>query len=276
MATEGELNRIEEQERREQARDDYGAGGDEGFAGWVDPRGGADLLTQDQYFSAYDEVNGTTPNNTPTNGSPCDAADGSKGYWYNGTCMSGNGGGGSGGSGGSGGGGLPDTTRTPSSGFSQIPGAPEFNAPGLNWTEEFGNLTAQQLLENDPGYQFRLDEGRKALERSAAAGGYLRTGGTLKDILGYGQDYAAKEYAAAFDRAKTGYDTRFGTAKDMYSAEFEGDQAEYAPGYLTWQKQADATTRQQELELQKQWEKWFYDNLSAADYGDFSLRGSGL
>ena len=32
----------------------------------------------------------------------------------------------------------------------------------------------------DPGYQFRLSEGQKALERSAAAGGSLGSGGTLK------------------------------------------------------------------------------------------------
>ena len=56
-------------------------------------------------------------------------------------------------------------------------------------------------LEFDPGYQFRLSEGQKALERSAAARGTLRTGGTLKALERYAQDAASQEYAAAFERA---------------------------------------------------------------------------
>lgn len=49
-------------------------------------------------------------------------------------------------------------------------------------------------LETSPGYQFRLGEGLKALERSAAARGTLLTGGTLKGLTRFGQDYASNEY----------------------------------------------------------------------------------
>jgi hypothetical protein len=51
-----------------------------------------------------------------------------------------------------------------------------------------------QGLENSPGYQFRLGDGLKALERSAAARGTLLTGGTLKGLERYAQDYASGEY----------------------------------------------------------------------------------
>src|SRR6266496_3272973 len=44
--------------------------------------------------------------------------------------------------------------------------------------------------QNDPGYQFRLKEGEKALQNSAAAKGTLLSGATAKDINAYGQDYA--------------------------------------------------------------------------------------
>jgi hypothetical protein len=54
--------------------------------------------------------------------------------------------------------------------------------------------TIGQGLESSPGYQFRLGEGLKALERSAAARGTLLTGGTLKGIQRYAQDYASGEY----------------------------------------------------------------------------------
>ncbi len=52
----------------------------------------------------------------------------------------------------------------------------------------------------DPGYQFRLSEGMKGLERSAAARGGLLSGGTLKGIQRYGQDMASQEFTNAFNR----------------------------------------------------------------------------
>lgn len=54
--------------------------------------------------------------------------------------------------------------------------------------------------KTDPGYQFRLDEGMKAVERSAAARGVLGSGGTLRGATRYAQDYASNEYQRVFDR----------------------------------------------------------------------------
>ena len=45
-----------------------------------------------------------------------------------------------------------------------------------------------------PGYDFRLSEGEKAIQRSAAARGNLLGGGTLKALTRYGQDYATSDY----------------------------------------------------------------------------------
>jgi hypothetical protein len=45
-----------------------------------------------------------------------------------------------------------------------------------------------------PGYDFRLSEGQKAVERSAAARGNLLGGATQKALTRYGQDYATSEY----------------------------------------------------------------------------------
>ena len=52
----------------------------------------------------------------------------------------------------------------------------------------------------DPSYQFRLGEGMKALERSAAARGGLISGGALKAAQRYGQDYASQEFGNAYNR----------------------------------------------------------------------------
>ena len=76
-------------------------------------------------------------------------------------------------------------------------------------------------IYNDPSYQQRLAEGQGALERSAAAKGLLRTGGTLKDILKYGQDYGAQEYQNIFQRALQGYGTQQQNARDRYQAAWE-------------------------------------------------------
>lgn len=51
-----------------------------------------------------------------------------------------------------------------------------------------------------PGYGFRLSEGIKAQERSAAARGRLRSGAAVKAIQRYGEGLASSEYGDYFNR----------------------------------------------------------------------------
>lgn len=53
---------------------------------------------------------------------------------------------------------------------------------------------------SSPDYQFVFDEGRKAIEKSAAAKGTLMTGGTLKALARYGSGVASGEYQNTFNR----------------------------------------------------------------------------
>lgn len=55
----------------------------------------------------------------------------------------------------------------------------------------------------DPGYAFRMSEGLKGLERSAAARGGLLSGSGLKNIQRFGQDLASQEYGSAYNRYQT-------------------------------------------------------------------------
>jgi len=57
-----------------------------------------------------------------------------------------------------------------------------------------------QQFQADPGYAFRLSEGQKALERSAAARGGLMSGATGKALTRYGQEMGSQEYQNAFNR----------------------------------------------------------------------------
>mgnify|MGYP001609989427 CR=1 FL=1 len=52
----------------------------------------------------------------------------------------------------------------------------------------------------DPGYNFRLSEGEKAINRAAAARGSWDSGATGRALTRYGQDYASGEYANAYNR----------------------------------------------------------------------------
>jgi hypothetical protein len=71
------------------------------------------------------------------------------------------------------------------------------NAPGYgSMAKEF---TGQDMYK-DPGYAFRLNEGIKALDRSAAARGGLLSGNQLRGVTQFGQDYATSEYQNAFNR----------------------------------------------------------------------------
>jgi hypothetical protein len=73
-------------------------------------------------------------------------------------------------------------------------------------------------LEMDPGYGFRLSEGMKALDRTAAARGGMMSGAALKAAGRYGQDMASQEYLNAFNRAQALKSERLGVLGSLYGA----------------------------------------------------------
>lgn len=77
---------------------------------------------------------------------------------------------------------------------------------------QMGDLTRKFTMtdfQQDPGYQFRMDQGQQALERSAAAKGGAMSGGTMKALARYGQDFASNEYTNAYNRFNNDRDQRF-------------------------------------------------------------------
>lgn len=79
-------------------------------------------------------------------------------------------------------------------------------------TADGGDLNRKFTMSDflqDPSYNFRMSEGQKALERSAAARGGVLGGGTLKALAKYGQDYASTEYGRSFDRWNTQNNEQF-------------------------------------------------------------------
>jgi hypothetical protein len=86
-------------------------------------------------------------------------------------------------------------TPTAGSGITVDPNSPDFG----KYAGDFG----MKDFEADPGYAFRLKEGMKGLQNSAAARGLLSSGSTLKGITDYGQNMASQEYGNAYNRYQT-------------------------------------------------------------------------
>lgn len=70
-------------------------------------------------------------------------------------------------------------------------------------------------FQADPGYAFRMSEGQKALERSAAARGGLLGGATGKALTRFGQDLGSQEYMNAFNRYQAERQARLGPLQSL-------------------------------------------------------------
>lgn len=97
-------------------------------------------------------------------------------------------------------------------GFGPGGGSPNGNADtgsgnAFNAGPPVDAATAQQnafaKFQTDPGYQFALDQGSQALQRSAAARGILNSGATAKALTDYGQGMASQQYGNYFQRLQS-------------------------------------------------------------------------
>lgn len=98
-----------------------------------------------------------------------------------------------------------------------------------------------------PGYRFRVDEGQKGVERSAAARGGLQSGATIKGIERFRQDYASNEYdnfLARYYQSLTPYQSLSNTGQNAaaqigsFGAESVNQQGNLAMGNALYQGSA--------------------------------------
>ena len=68
---------------------------------------------------------------------------------------------------------------------------------GLNGA---GPQGMNSTLAQYPGYQFAMDQGVQALDRSAASRGLVLSGGQLKDVTSFGQGLASTQFNNAFNQ----------------------------------------------------------------------------
>lgn len=72
--------------------------------------------------------------------------------------------------------------------------------PTGGYGAQMQSLMQGQFSTNDPSYQWRLEQGQGAVERSAAARGLLNSGNAAVELMNYGQGAASTEYQAQFNR----------------------------------------------------------------------------
>lgn len=74
--------------------------------------------------------------------------------------------------------------------------------------EEF-SFTGEDL-KKDPGYKFGLDQGTQGIERGQAARGGFLSGGAMKELARYNEDYAGTKFNEGFNRASSTWNTNLG------------------------------------------------------------------
>lgn len=104
------------------------------------------------------------------------------------------------------------------------------DALGVNGAD--GNARAQDAFQVGPGYQFAVDQGLEAVQRSAAAGGMLASGNTLDAALRNAQGYASQEYnnwlaglSPFVGAEQAGLENRAGLGSMVATARMDGNNA---------------------------------------------------
>ena len=99
-------------------------------------------------------------------------------------------------------------------------------------------------FQADPGYAFRLSEGMKALDRTAASRGGLLSGATLKGAQRYGSDLASQEYGNAYNRFQANRATQsqeYQNAFNRYQAERAAQEQGYGNAFNRFQAERTNT-----------------------------------
>lgn len=118
-------------------------------------------------------------------------------------------------------------TYAPPPGF-QAP--PPFTYEAFAAPAMFQKPTAESIL-SDPSYLFRLNQGKGALENAASARGVLNSGGTLADVLKFGQNFASQEYNNIFNRDFNIWDLTWDKALSAYQTNRNNALSNYVTNY---------------------------------------------
>jgi len=78
--------------------------------------------------------------------------------------------------------------------------SPYTQAGGQSLDMLMGMIEDPSSYEQSPGYEFLRDESLRGIQASAAAGGRLQSGGTLRELTNYASGLAAQDYQNQYNR----------------------------------------------------------------------------
>ena len=104
--------------------------------------------------------------------------------------------------------------------------APTWDSPDPYTPGTFRAPTIEEARE-EPGFKFALEQGMNALNNSAASKGLLRTGGTMKELIGFGQNLGDQNYQNVYNRGLSTFNTNEGNTADAYKTNYVGSRDAY-------------------------------------------------
>lgn len=139
--------------------------------------------------------------------------------------------------------------------------------------ESFSAPTLQEA-QAEPGFEFALQQGLKAMENSKAYLGTYRTGGTIKGLNDYARNMANQNYNQVFDRKGQTYDRNRGNAFGNWSANRENAADAYATNYgisrdvfdrnyTAAKDEYQPKARAAELQFGREWDQYAYEGDDA-------------
>lgn len=159
--------------------------------------------------------------------------------------------------------GLQPPSRMPLSALNY----PQFQGPRFTPPKpfEFEPFKAPTLAEAqaEPGFDYALQQGLKAMENSKAYLGTYRTGGTIKALNDYARNMANQNYGQVYSRAADTYDrnrnnaasnyaTNYGISRDVFDRDYQGAKDTHA-----------SNARGRELEFAREWDQFAYEGDDA-------------
>lgn len=135
--------------------------------------------------------------------------------------------------------------------------------------EDFAAPTITEA-QQEPGFDYALNQGIKAYENSKAYLGTYKTGGTIKGLNDYARNMANQNYNQVFDRKAQTYDRNRGNAFGNWSANRENAADAYATNYGISRDVFDRNyaaakdeyaprARASELEFARDWDVFAYE-----------------
>jgi hypothetical protein len=106
------------------------------------------------------------------------------------------------------------------------PWTEDFAHPQFKRPDPFKAPDAAQVFD-DPGFQFRMNEGNKAIQRAAAAKGTVLTGGTLKALQRFNSDLASQEYGNVYNRRLGEYQLQGGNERGDFERDYNQALTQY-------------------------------------------------